>query len=67
MVIHCFLGTFLAHGCRRPQAGFMSFAKNSDTSTGGVEGADEYEDLRRCSASHRDGLRVVLVFKTWPK
>ena len=45
----------------------MSVAKKSDTSTGGVEGADEYEDLRRCSASHRDGLRVVLVFKTRPK
>ena len=64
MVIHCSPGTFLAHGYRRPKVGSYLFAKKSDTSTGGVKGANEYEDLSRCSTSHRNGLRVVLVFKT---
>lgn len=47
--------------------GSYLFAKKSDTRTGGVKGADEYEDMSRCSASHRNGLRVVSVFKTWPE
>lgn len=65
--MHSSPGTFLAHGYRRPKVGSYLFAKKSDTSTDGVKGADEYEDLSRCSAAHHNGLRVVSVFKTWPE